>query len=190
MTIISRSELLAIPRYKTFAEARNAQASRKMEKPIVFLSHSHLDNALVLSAVALLKSHGSDVFVDWMDDGMPDVTSGLTATIIRQKIQAASRLVLLASPSALASRWVPWGLGYADANKGLRQVAILPVREDWTTYPGSEYLQIYPSIQTNESGDHVVAFPGEKTDGAGLRYWLGNLWGKVFYGPAIPFRES
>jgi hypothetical protein len=191
ISVISRSDLKDFQRYKTFSEARNAhpsaQQGRWTKKPTVFLSHSHLDESLVLSAIALIERFGGEVYVDWMDAGMPEKTNAVTAKILREKMQAASRFVVLASPRALESRWVPWELGYADATRGLQQVAVLPVRDDHSDYPGCEYLQIYPAITMAPHGKPVVTFPGEKL-GAELGYWLGEHWGKVIYGTPMPIR--
>lgn len=191
MPIISRSELKGFQRHASFSELRNAQASAEKKRwtkaPSVFLSHSHLDESLVLSAISLLERYGGDVYVDWMDPGMPERTDAKTAKILREKIAGASRFIILASARALSSRWVPWELGYADAAKTLRNVAILPVREDNEGYPGNEYMQLYQSITMNSAEEPVVIFPGDQL-GANLSYWLGPHWGKVIYGPPMPIR--
>ncbi len=185
MSIISRSQLKGFQRYSKFSELRNSQsAAQRDRKRPVFLSHSHLDESLVLNAVSFIEGFGGEVYVDWLDPGLPEETDAQTEMLLREKMHSASRFILLASPRALSSRWVPWELGYADASKGMKQVAILPVREDNEGFPGNEYLRIYPTIDMTD-GKPFVKFPGQE-QGTSLGYWLGPHWGKVLYGPPMP----
>jgi hypothetical protein len=89
---------------------------------------------------------------------------------LRAKIAACKKFILLASPNALASRWVPWELGYADSKKGLEHIAILPVRYDDAAYPSNEYLRIYPSIESTDTSEMAV-FPAGQSTGGRLLYW-------------------
>jgi len=41
----------------------------------IFLSHSHKDRDLIEPTLAFCESHGVKLYVDWMDEGMPDVVS-------------------------------------------------------------------------------------------------------------------
>src|SRR2546425_6409381 len=61
----------------------------------VFLSHSHKDRDLIEPSVAFLRSHGVKIYVDWMDEGMPDVVSGETAKKIKKRIQEQKKFLVL-----------------------------------------------------------------------------------------------
>jgi hypothetical protein len=116
-------------------------------RPKVFLSHSHKDKDIVGHAVRFLKSHGVDVYVDWLDDGMPGRVSGQTALILKAKIKEHEKFVLLATNNSADSKWIPWELGIADGERTLENIASLPVANDNREFRGSEYIQIYPRIQ-------------------------------------------
>ena len=57
-------------------------------KVTVFLSHKHDETEILQDVISLLKNCGVDVYVDWMDEGMPQKTSGETAHKLKQKIDA------------------------------------------------------------------------------------------------------
>ncbi len=112
----------------------------------MFLSHSHKDRDLIQPTLAFLRSHGVKIYVDWMDEGMPDVVSGETAKKLKERIKEQKKFVVLVTENSKDSRWVPWELGYADPTKGMDHIASLPVTES-TDFVENEYLKIYPKIQ-------------------------------------------
>jgi hypothetical protein len=112
----------------------------------VFLSHSHKDKDLIEPAVAFLRSQGVKIYVDWMDEGMPDTVSGETAKKLKDRIKQQKKFLVLVTENSKDSRWVPWELGYADSTKGMDQIAALPVAEN-SDFTHNEYLNIYPKIQ-------------------------------------------
>lgn len=175
MAILTRGELQKIaPPYRSFSEARMGElrkSANMTRKPQVFLSHSHRDGDLIMNAMGLLSRFGGDPYVDWLDAGMPERTDAETARAIRTKITTCPRFVLLASDRALASRWVPWELGYSDAVKGLPNIAILPVRDQASEYAGNEYLQIYSAIKSTTDAGFAVFEPGQDR-GVSLRSWI------------------
>ena len=73
----------------------------------VFLSHSHKDKDLIEPEVAFLRSHGVKIYVDWMDEGMPDTVSGETAKMSTLMILSCRNFV---TASICASSW------YANGN--------------------------------------------------------------------------
>ena len=99
------------------------------------------------SAISLLKKIGVNVYVDWMDIGMPKSTSGRTAERIKGKIKDNKKFIFLATEGAINSKWCNWELGFGDAHRFIKDIAIFPVRDDNNNFTGSEYLQIYPSIE-------------------------------------------
>jgi hypothetical protein len=138
----------------------------------VFLSHKHSDKELVRQAVALFKSVGVAVYVDWLDSSMPPVTSTATADRLKRKIRESKKFVLLASDEAVESKWCNWELGLGDAAKYLPHIAILPAGSRGKNWKGSEYLGIYPVITSEYQyvpGTYYVEFGDKKTP---LAQWL------------------
>lgn len=137
----------SLGRTKTFS-ARSAYDS----KTTVFLSHKHDDIEELEEAtgvIEMLEDLGAKVYIDSMDNKMPDQTSGETATRIKEMIKYCDRFVLLATAKAIESYWCNWELGIGDVHKYSSKIAILPIKEKGQSdyqYKGNEYLQIYPRI--------------------------------------------
>jgi len=93
--------------------------------------------------------------VDWLDDGMPKTTSGITAVRIKEKIKENDKFILLATEAAISSKWCNWELGLGDAAKYINNIAILPIKKDYTDFSGNEYLQIYPYIVNLDSSGFI-----------------------------------
>jgi hypothetical protein len=149
-TYISEAQLRAFERPANLIKASNTQMMTKARATRangVFLSHSHEDKDLVLSAVQFLKSQGVDVFVDWLDESMPDNISGETAEKLKQKIKEYAKFLVLVTENSKNSKWVPWELGVADGNKPIQNIAVLPVDRTGKRFQGNEYLDIYPKIE-------------------------------------------
>ena len=115
-------------------------------KKTIFLSHKHDEREYLEGAISFLKNYGVDVYVDWLDEGMPKSTSGETANRIKKKIRENDKFVFLATEGAINSRWCNWELGLGDAEKYIEHVALLPIKGDYSDFSGNEYLQIYPYI--------------------------------------------
>ena len=135
----------------------------KLKKGI-FLSHKHSDKELVYEIVKLFKKLEVDVYIDWLDDDMPKETDAETALIIRDKIKSSKKFILLATDDAINSKWCNWELGFGDAQKYFKNIAILPVTNTnnglWT---GNEYFKIYPAITIRKDNNELfVEFLGEK----------------------------
>lgn len=114
----------------------------------VFLSHKHDEVAVLHDVISLLRRCGVDVYVDWMDEGMPKTTSGLTAIKLKDKINKCKKFIFLGTEGAIASKWCNWELGLGDAKKYPANIAVMPIADKDGIYTGSEYLQIYPVIKT------------------------------------------
>lgn len=138
----------------------------------VFLSHSHKDKDIVKNAVAFLKSLGVNVYVDWMDEGMPSETTPETARKIKGKIKEHRKFVVLATANSKESKWVPWELGYADTAKGIQHIAILPVADSATTYAGTEFVGIYPIIRKSFTDGSWIVRLEEPSIFTDLSSWL------------------
>lgn len=136
----------------------------------VFLSHSHKDKDLIKPAIAFLRSHGVKVYVDWLDDGMPDTVSGDTAKKLKDRIKQQKKFLVLITENSKDSRWVPWELGYADSSKGIDNIAAFPVANH-ADFTHNEYLDIYPKVIVLEGSWKIYqADPPGITD---IATWLG-----------------
>lgn len=77
---------------------------------------------------------------------MPKVTSSQTATNIKERITRCDKFILLATNGAIESKWCNWELGFRDARKFEKNIALLPMKPTGSTYKGTEYMSIYPCI--------------------------------------------
>lgn len=125
---------------------RSYKSENSFSKTKIFLSHKHDEQEFLEGAISLLKTYGVDVYVDWLDDGMPKKTSGQTAVRIKEKIKENHKFILLATEGAINSKWCNWELGLGDAAKYIDNIALLPIKRDYSDFSGSEYLEIYPYI--------------------------------------------
>jgi hypothetical protein len=170
MGILSKARLTALTEtklgYRTFSdritEAKND--SRSLATTTIFLSHSHDDKEEIKKAVVFLRGIGVRVYIDWLDSSMPPFTSAETADKIKKKIKECNKFILLATNSAIASKWCNWELGLGDAQKYIDRIALFPLSENSGTWNGAEYLRIYPRIEesnyTNEY--YKVIYPDGK----------------------------
>src|SRR5258708_12314437 len=124
--------------------------SRSSQTTSIFLSHCHTDKSIVDDAVAFLRSLNATIYVDWMDETMPEQTTGATASKIKSRIITNDKFILLATNAAIASKWCNWEIGLGDAYK-LRddKICLLPLADSSVRWQGNQYLQIYPFVDTS-----------------------------------------
>lgn len=142
---------------KSLHESRSfsSQVNHSIQ-PTVFLSHKHDDTQDLQGVMGKLEEFGAKVYIDSMDNNMPDKTSGETALKIKEVIKHCDKFILLATNKAIESYWCNWELGIGDTEKYIDHIAILPIKEKGVSdsqYKGNEYLQIYPQIHY-EDGTH------------------------------------
>lgn len=129
---------------------KNVERFSKSNKTTVFLSHSHQDRDIIASVMAFLLDAGIYVYVDWLDPEMPKITSGVTASKLKDKIDECHRFIVLLTENSKDSRWVPWELGIADVKKTNENIGILPVKRYSYTrdseFDGIEFMQLYRRI--------------------------------------------
>ena len=167
---------MAIPQYKLRNRALSLNESqlksRHRYRPqgarTAFLSHSHLDRTLVVGLVGLLQDAGLDVYVDWADTSLPPSPNRETANAIKSRIVRADLFLFLATQNSVASRWCPWEIGYADGEKPIDSIWIIPTSEGGTTY-GNEYLQLYRRVDEANVGT-LARFEPNQHSGTQLRY--------------------
>lgn len=161
MAIIKQRQLLNYATSLEFSESarRSVKVASSAFTKTVFLSHSHKDKLLVEGLKNLLGSMGVELYIDWLDDNMPAVTSRETAEKLKNRIKSCNLFMLLATTNALNSKWVPWEIGIADGVKSLAQIVLVPVADDSGSFPGSEYLQIYNKLETDPSLAPFITSP-------------------------------
>ncbi|MCB1044429.1 MAG: toll/interleukin-1 receptor domain-containing protein [Acidobacteria bacterium] len=131
--------------YVATAQKSAAAINAASADTTIFLSHSHKDRDLIEPVIAFLRSHGVSIYVDWMDEGIPDVVSGETAKKIKGKIREQKKFLVMVTENSKDSRWVPWELGFADPVKGMDHIATFPIAEK-SDFTQNEYMKIYPKI--------------------------------------------
>ncbi len=149
--------------------------SKSVQATSIFLSHCHTDKNIVEQAVAFLRTLNATIYVDWMDETMPETTSGKTATKIKERIKYNDKFILLATNQAIASKWCNWEIGIADATKLEKdKMCLLPLADNQGNWDGSEYLQIYPFAEQNANYDSIfnLIYPD------GRRLWF-DEWLKI-----------
>lgn len=132
----------------------------------VFISHKHDDLDDLKGLIGFLENeYGVKAYIDSRDPSMPKKTSGETATNIKNRIKKCDKFILLATNSAVESKWCNWELGYGDAQKYREHIALFPMKPKDASdfeYRGSEYMQIYPYIcyfngtETYTNGNPII----------------------------------
>ncbi len=142
----------------------------KFLKTSLFISHKHDELEELDSAINFLKSFGVLIYADyWLNDGNPeDITTINTSHsrhAIEEKIKESQKFIFLATENAITSKECKWAIRYAKTQKPIDNIAIFPIREDYTDYGGTEYLQKYPYIQKREAelDRYDVKFPDGST---------------------------
>jgi hypothetical protein len=153
---------------RSFGTAINSQNARAMGYKTAFLCHSHRDRTLVEGLIQIFKEEGVLLYVDWMDNEMPETTNGDTARQIKTKIRESEMFLFLATPNSLASRWCPWEIGYADGVKQHERILVIPTREHGQTY-GNEYIDIYRRLERANDGQLAAWYPRTHSNGTYAR---------------------
>ncbi|MVX37218.1 toll/interleukin-1 receptor domain-containing protein [Myroides sp. LoEW2-1] len=161
MSFISESKLASYrTRTETFSADNivNLKESTYSDKsrPMIFLSHKHDEQTILQDVIAFLKDEGVDVYVDWMDSSMPAYTNAETAHKLKQKIKVADKFILLATQSAINSKWCNWELGLGDAEKYINNIALFPINRSNQVFYGAEYLRIYPRIEYQDGSTQYI----------------------------------
>ena len=141
---IDQTILYAASNY--YQSGLNKQASDGKFHRTAFLCHSHLDERLVMGLIVEFSRRGVKLYVDWLDASMPEIPNKETAENLQKRIKQADMFLFLATKNSMNSRWCPWEIGYAD---GIGKVPhILPTVDQYSVTYGSEYLELYPRIET------------------------------------------
>lgn len=143
-------------------------SSTKFDKQI-FLSYRRKDSNYVTPIVDILKSIGANVYIDYMDDSLPEKPNTETAAILRSRIQKSEKFILMATPNSSDSKWIPWELGLGDGFVNYENVAILPITQYSNDWKEQEYYSIYGYIKkvnstNNLRNDYAIFYPNKKPE--------------------------
>jgi hypothetical protein len=136
----------------------------------IFLSHSYLDQDIVLGLKGYLEEKGLSVYIDWIDDNQLERESvnEETAGILRKRMKQCQSLLFATSSNSSTSKWMPWECGYFDGING--KIAILPVSKvDEHSFNGQEYLGLYPYIDVSSS---IIWVNSTKSGFCSIKDWL------------------
>lgn len=132
---------------ESYVQRSNGYMTFSAKMPTVFISHKHDDLDDLKGIIGFLEDeYKVKCYIDSKDKSMPNITSGETATKLKDRIKSCDKFILLASNNAVDSKWCNWELGYGDAQKFKDHIALLPFRRTNETYKGNEYMEIYPHI--------------------------------------------
>ncbi|WP_062052828.1 toll/interleukin-1 receptor domain-containing protein [Aquimarina longa] len=136
----------------------------KLLKTLLFLSYKYDELEELDSAINFLKGFRILIHVDYILEEITSEDKMVTKRIqeqIEDKIKKSRKFIFIATENAISSKHCKWQIRYANTQKSIDHIAILPIREDYADYSGKEYLQKYPYIQKNEMNPIVyeVKFP-------------------------------
>lgn len=137
--------------------SEKVQASARVDRFDIFLSHSLNDQKLILGIWLSLEDMGYSVYVDWIHDRhlSRDSVTKETASVLRQRMLNSKSLYFATTANSSGSKWMPWELGFKDGHN--RKAAILPVSQtDSYSYVGQEYLGIYPYVSKDTIAGSAV----------------------------------
>jgi hypothetical protein len=97
----------------------------------LFLSHSLRDEVLIVGLKRELERLHLTVYVDWIEDPALDRqnVSPQTARKLKHRMNSCKALIYATSQNSTKSKWMPWELGYFDAQHGEESVAICPIAD-------------------------------------------------------------
>ncbi|WP_103864440.1 MULTISPECIES: TIR domain-containing protein [Aquimarina] len=152
----------------------------KFLKVSLFLSYKHDELEELDSAINFLKGFGVLIYTDYLfnnnnpteEKSTTEMSDQQIQQITEQKIKENKKFIFLATEEAISSKRCKWELRYANTQKAINDIAILPIREDYADYGGAEYLHKYPFIQKSDSDPegYDVKFPNGNI--TSLSAWL------------------
>jgi hypothetical protein len=153
---------------KAFSVNESLSSSTQFDKQI-FLSYRRKDSNYVKPIVEILKNLGANVYIDYLDDSLPEKPNTETAAILRDRIQKSDKFILMATPNSSDSKWIPWELGLGDGFVNYENVAILPITQYSNSWTEQEYYSIYGYIEkanstNNLRSDYAIFYPNKKPE--------------------------
>lgn len=170
MAIKQRDLRSAAARAPRVVIAKSLNEALSKNQQTAFLCHSHKDKNLVEGLQNLLNESGWNLYIDWLDEELLEPPDKNTASKIKYKIGQLNWFLFLATANSTGSRWCPWEIGYADADKRHENILIIPTEDDSGRWHGNEYLQLYRQItdatnQTTKKSGYAVFDPKSSQGG-------------------------
>lgn len=157
---------------QTFYKAQSINESLRFDEKFdkqVFLSYRRKDSQYVRPIVNILKSLGAKIYIDYLDNTLPDKPSSETAEILRSRIKASDKFILMATPNSSESKWIPWELGLGDGFINYQHVAILPITNEKNYWTEQEFYSLYGYIRKAKSqdgsrNDYAIFYPDGRAE--------------------------
>ena len=129
----------------------------------VFISHSHVDDALAYQVAETLKSAGFDVW-----DERQILPGENWAARVGDALEQSEAMVVLLTPAGLASQEVRSDIGYALGNKNYsgRVISVL-------SGPQDKASEEFHSVDTSPVSDDPIV--GDTYDNRTRKAWGGSL---------------
>ena len=158
----------ASSRYYRATISKSLSEASRLSQQTAFLCHSHADEEHAKGLQVMLKENGWNLYIDWQDNQMPDKPNRETAQRIQKKIKELDCFLFLATPNSTSSKWCPWEIGYADNEKPINKIIIIPTADVSGTWYGNEYLQLYRQITITDTGGLAIFPAGKTTNGMSI----------------------
>lgn len=163
MAFITFNDLQSQNITKAFSVNESLSSGEKFEKQI-FLSYRRKDSQYVKPIVEILKKLGAKIYIDYLDESLPEKPNTETAAILRNRIQKSDKFILMATPNSSESKWIPWELGLGDGFVKYNNVAIMPITRNSDNWEEQEYYSIYGYIKKAKSTnglryDYAIFYP-------------------------------
>ena len=118
-------------------------------KTTVFISHKHDDLDDLKGILGFLQqTYGVKVYIDSQDPSMPPTTSAETALNIKERIKQCDKFLFLATNGAIESKWCNWELGYGDAQKYKKHIALFPMKPQGSNNDDYKGYGIYENLSS------------------------------------------
>lgn len=119
----------------------------------VFISHKKEDSAAARRIADYLLNAGVNVYFDEYDNTLNLDDPNSVVNGIKDGLNHSTHLLVLLSPAALESKWIPWEVGYAYDKKPILSLTLKAV-SDWDL---PEYLKITRIIKGTTTLNQVLS---------------------------------
>lgn len=121
----------------------------------IFISHQKNDSSAAKKIADYLMKAGINVYFDEYDSTLDLDDANSIVNGIKDGLNHSTHLLVLLSPNALNSKWVPWEIGYAysDSSKKILSLTLKEVAE--SELP--EYLKTTEIIRGTKSLNSLIS---------------------------------
>jgi hypothetical protein len=125
-------------------------------KTTVFVSYKHDDFEDLKGVLGFLEqTYDVKIYLNRFSE-TTRASSAKTVRNVRNQINKCDKFILLATNNAIKSQWCNWELGYGDAQKDEKHIALFPIKPKGTAdseYKGTAYMLMYPYISYFDVGE-------------------------------------